>query len=252
MSTFSGKIALVTGGNSGIGRATAIRFATEGADVAIVARNAAAGQAVVQEIEALGRHASFHQADVAEAEQLQAAMNEILSRYGRIDVAFNNAGMSGSAAKFDAVSVEEFERVMRTNVMGVYHCMQLEIGHFLERGTSGAIVNCASISGLVGVPNQSAYSASKHAVVGLTKSVALEYAAAGIRINAICPGGVITPMLKNYLRALPPGTEAASPPPIGRPARAEEIAGLVTWLCSDDASYVVGQAYAIDGGYTVK
>jgi NAD(P)-dependent dehydrogenase (short-subunit alcohol dehydrogenase family) len=130
--------------------------------------------------------------------------------------------------------------------------MKLQIRHFLERNIRGVIVNCASVSGLVGVPYQSAYCASKHAVVGLTKSVALEYASRGIRINAVCPGGVATPMLKNYVRQLSPDKKAAlEPPPIGRTANPNEIANIVAWLCSDEASYVIGQAYAVDGGFTV-
>ncbi|MET0661052.1 MAG: glucose 1-dehydrogenase [Steroidobacteraceae bacterium] len=250
MKSLAGKVAIVTGGNSGIGRATAKRLAQEGAHIAIVARSEVTGHAAVGEIVDMGERASFHRADITRWDQVEHAMHDILSQYGKIDIAFNNAGSAGGVQAFDSVSTDEFEHVLRTNVIGLYHCMKLQIRQFLDQGNGGVIVNCASVSGLVGVPYQSAYCASKHAVVGLTKSVALEYADAGIRINAVCPGGVLTPMLKKYLRQLPKDRAPGLVPPIRRPAAPVEIANMVAWLCSDQASYVVGQAYAIDGGYT--
>lgn len=250
---FVGKTAMVTGGNSGIGKSTAINFARDGAKVAIVARDETSGEASVAEIRAAGGEASFFRADVGNRKDVESAMRDILATYGRVDCAFNNAGAAGGISTFDAVSHEEFVSIFQTNLFGTVHCMQLQIRHFLDYGSGGAIVNCASVSGLVGVPYQSAYCASKHAVVGLTKSVALEYAEKGIRVNAICPGGVATPLLKNYVRQLPPGKRAAlEPPPIGRTATPSEIADVVTWLCSDESSYVIGQAFAVDGGYTAR
>jgi NAD(P)-dependent dehydrogenase (short-subunit alcohol dehydrogenase family) len=248
---FFGRTAIVTGGNSGIGKATAIRFARDGAIVAIMARDKATGDATVEEIRAFGGQASFHKADITNASEVESAMNDILGRYERVDMAFNNAGYSGGVNSFDELTADEFDKVVQTNLYGIYHCMKRQIRHFLDKGVKAAIVNCASASGLVGFPFQSAYCASKHAVVGLTKSVALEYASQGIRINAICPGGVVTPMFKDYLRQLHnKKADSLTPPPIGRAASPEEIANIVTWLCSDEASYVVGQAYAVDGGYT--
>jgi NAD(P)-dependent dehydrogenase (short-subunit alcohol dehydrogenase family) len=250
---FRGKTAIVTGGNSGIGKAAALRFAIEGANVAIIGRDAITGEATVAEIKAAGGHASFHMADVGKNSEVESAMRAILSTYDQVDMAFNNAGVSGSISEFDAVADQEFASVFQTNLFGIYHSMKLQIRHFLDRNIRGCIVNCASISGLVGVPYQSAYCASKHAVVGLTKSVALEYAEQGIRINAVCPGGVATPMLKKYLRLLTPEKRTAlEPPPIGRMANSNEIANMVAWLCSDEASYVIGQSYAVDGGFTVR
>jgi len=248
---FQGKTAIVTGGSSGIGKATAFKFAQDGASVAIMARNDRAGRSVVDEINAAGGNASFHQADVGVAGDVTSAMHDIVALYGRVDIAFNNAGTSGGVDAFDAVTETEFDIVLKTNLFGVFHCMRHQIQHFLENDIPGAIVNCSSVSGIVGIPYQSAYCASKHAVVGLTKSVALEYAGAGIRVNAVCPGGIATPMLKRYIRQLPKDkAQLLGFPPVGRGGDPHEVAGLVTWLCSEEATYVVGQAYVIDGGYT--
>lgn len=249
---FQGKTVIVTGGNSGIGKATALKFAQDGANVAIMARNDQAARSVVEEIKTAGGNASFHRADVAVASDVASAMHDIVALHGRVDMAFNNAGTSGGVEAFDAVTETEFDVVLKTNLFGVFLCMKQQIRHFLENDIPGAIVNCSSVSGIVGVAYQSAYCASKHAVIGLTKSVALEYAGSGIRVNAVCPGGVETPMLKRYIRRLPKDkVRSLGFPPVGRGGDPNEVAGLVTWLCSDEASYVVGQAYAIDGGYTV-
>jgi NAD(P)-dependent dehydrogenase (short-subunit alcohol dehydrogenase family) len=253
MKRFASKTAVVTGGNSGIGRAAALQFAQEGARVAILARTAATGREVVDEIRAFGGDAAFFQVDVAQPDQVRAAMNGVLERFGSFEVAFNCSGTSGEGKPFHQLDEAEFDQVLKTNLYGVFHCMKHEIDHFISRGGGGAIVNCASTSGLVGLPALAAYNASKHAVVGLTKSVALDYGRQGIRVNAVCPGGVLTPMLAEYMEKNPQllaGINAAHP--IGRMARPEEVTGLVLWLCSEEASNVIGQAYAVDGGYTTQ
>lgn len=247
---FTGKVAMITGGASGIGRAAAMRFAAEGATVAILGRDAVKGAEVADLIAARGGAASFHQADVADSGAVQRAFAALLDRHGRLDHAFNNAGCSGSAREFDDVDLAEFDAVMRTNAYGTFHCMKLQVAHFLTTG-GGTIVNCASIGGVVGAINQSSYIASKHAVVGLTRATALEYASRNIRINAICPGGVRTPMLKAYLGNVPADKLARfAPAALGRPAVPDEIAGIVLFLSSEDATTIIGQAYAIDGGLT--
>lgn len=249
---FQNKTVIVTGGSSGIGRASAIKLAKEGANVAVIARNKQAGKELVSEVASFGENCSFHQADISKPEQVEEAIANIIKRYGQFDAAFNNAGEPGGLSDFHALAASDFDKVIQTNLYGTYHCMALQIRHFVECEIAGAIVNCSSAAGLVGVPFQTAYCASKHAVVGMTKSVALEYAEQGIRVNAICPGGVMTPMLKDFIKNAPKEkSRALGLAPINRPADPEEIANLVAWLCSDEASFVVGQAYAIDGGYTV-
>jgi NAD(P)-dependent dehydrogenase (short-subunit alcohol dehydrogenase family) len=252
MKRFESKTVIVTGGNSGIGRTTALRFAAEGAKVAIIARTTDTGNAVVREIQASGGDAAFFQADVSSAAQVDSAMDAVLKRYGSFQMAFNCSGITGEGKLFQDLSAEEFDRVVKTNLYGVFHCMKREIAHYISQG-SGVIVNCASTSGLVGFPFLGAYNASKHAVLGLTKSVALDYAQQGIRVNAVCPGGVMTTMLADYLERNPDlRAKINAAHPIGRMARTEEVAGLVLWLCSDEASNIIGQSYAVDGGYTVQ
>jgi NAD(P)-dependent dehydrogenase (short-subunit alcohol dehydrogenase family) len=252
MKRFSSTTVVITGGNSGIGRTAALRFAAEGANVAIIARTADTGNAVVQEIAEGGGEACFFQADVADAVQVDRAYDAILARFGSFHAAFNCSGVTGQGKLFHEVTAEEFDRVVQTNLYGVFHCMKREIAHFVAK-KGGVIVNCASTSGLVGFPYLSAYNASKHAVLGLTKSVALDYAKLGIRVNAVCPGGVMTSMLAGYLEENPDLlSKINSSHPMGRMATTDEVAGLVLWLCSDEAANVIGQSYAIDGGYTVQ
>jgi NAD(P)-dependent dehydrogenase (short-subunit alcohol dehydrogenase family) len=251
MQRFENKTVIVTGGNSGIGEAAALRYASEGARVAIIARNAETGEAVVQAIHTKGGTALFAKADISDPAQVREAMQTVLDRFGGFDIAFNCSGISSGAKPFAEVGEADFDAIIKTNLYGTFYCMQHEIAHFVEKG-SGVIVNCASTSGLVGLPNLAAYCASKHGVIGMTKSVALDYAAKGIRVNAVCPGGVKTKMLQAYFDTYPEaetGINAAHP--VGRMATPEEVASLVLWLSSDEASNVVGQAYAVDGGYTV-
>jgi NAD(P)-dependent dehydrogenase (short-subunit alcohol dehydrogenase family) len=252
MKRFENKTVIVTGGNSGIGRATALRFAQEGAQVAIIARTAMTGNEVVTEIRSKGGEAAFFQADISNACQVQDVFKQILDRYDSFQAAFNCSGFSGAAKPFDKVGDAEFDEVIKTNLYGLFHCMKHEIVHFL-RQSCGSIVNCSSVAGLIGVPELAAYNASKHAVIGFTKSVALDYAKLGIRVNAICPGGVMTTMMAEHAKNVPDYiAQMNAVHPLGRVGRPEEIAGIVLWLCSEDASFVTGQAYAIDGGYTVR
>jgi NAD(P)-dependent dehydrogenase (short-subunit alcohol dehydrogenase family) len=252
MQRFAGKTVIVTGGNSGIGRDAALRFAEEGAQVAILGRNAESGGAVVAEIEGKGRTAFFAQADVGDSAQVGAATAAVADRFGGFEIAYNCSGITGIGKPLDMVGEDEFDAVVKTNLYGTFYCMKQQVSHFLTRG-GGVIVNCASTSGLIGLPGLGAYCASKHGVLGLTKSVALDYAQRGIRVNAVCPGGVSTSMMSAYLADHPEekqGIDAAHP--IGRMAEPGEITGLVLWLCSDEASNVIGQSFAVDGGYTAR
>jgi NAD(P)-dependent dehydrogenase (short-subunit alcohol dehydrogenase family) len=252
MQRFVGKTAIVTGGNSGIGRDAALRFAAEGAQVAILARNAQSGCEVVREIEGNGGVAMFAPADVGDGAQVAAAMAAVVERFGGFEIAFNCSGITGIGKPLDMVGEDEFDAVVKTNLYGTFYCMKQQIAHFLSR-RGGVIVNCASTSGLVGLPGLGAYCASKHGLLGLTKSVALDYAQRGIRVNAVCPGGVMTPMLSDYLADRPEERSAIDAAhPIGRMAEPGEVTGLVLWLCSDEASNVIGQSFSVDGGYTTR
>jgi NAD(P)-dependent dehydrogenase (short-subunit alcohol dehydrogenase family) len=225
-----------------------MRFAELGATVAVVDRTAADGEACARQIRASGATALFIQADVSCAPEVEAALARIVDTFGRLDFAHNNAGIEGQVASTTEISEVNWDRVMAVNLKGVWLCMKAEIPVLLKSG-GGAIVNTASIAGLVGQVGAAAYCAAKHGVIGLTKAAALEYVKAGIRINAVCPGLVQTSMVERLAAGnsgLVDSLAAASP--IGRAARPEEIAATVVWLCSDAASYVVGQAMAVDGG----
>ena len=250
--SLSGKVALVTGGGSGIGRATALAMAEEGAKVAVCDVNAEGGEGTVSAIAAAGGDATFIHADVSQARDVEAMVDRVMEVYGRLDCAFNNAGISGGGVPTHEHPEEVWDRVISINLKGVWLCMKYEIPRMLERG-GGAIVNTASVAGLVGIRNGSAYDAAKHGVVGLTKTAALEYAQQGIRVNAVCPGYVRTPMVERVL-ARDPGNEAAftEREPIGRLGVPEEIAATVAWLCSDAASFVTGVAMPVDGGYVAQ
>ena len=254
MNTFANKVALVTGGTSGIGSATALAFAREGAKVVVSGRREKEGHEVVALIKGNGGEAIFVKTDVAKEADVKAFVAKTLSVYGRFDVAFNNAGIEGDAGKqTHEQSVENYHAVMDINVLGVLLAMKHEVSAMLKNG-GGAIVNNSSVAGLIGFAGVGVYVASKHAVIGLTKTAALEYATQGIRVNAVAPGGIETPMFDRFTSAL--GTEAhdqiAALHPMGRTGRPGEIAEAVLWLCSGQASFVTGLTLAVDGGWTAK
>jgi NAD(P)-dependent dehydrogenase (short-subunit alcohol dehydrogenase family) len=246
-----GKVALVTGGASGIGRAAAIAFARGGATVAVADADAAGGVETVKLIEThCDARAMFIQVDVTDAESVQAMVRSTVERLGALDMAFNNAGVPDRARSLHVSTQENWDRVMSVNLEGVWHCMKAELDHMLAAG-KGAIVNNASRSGLVGVPSDGVYGAAKHGVIGLTKAAAIEFAAKGIRINAVCPGLVETALTRaRFGDELAARAQTANP--LGRMAQPEEIADAVVWLCSDAASFVVGVALPIDGGATAR
>ncbi len=247
-----GRVALVTGGGSGIGQATALAFARERARVIAADVNAEGGEETVSMIEEAGGEAIFIKTDVSSSAEVEALVNATVETHGRLDCAFNNAGIGGSMALTHKRNEEEWDSTININLKGVWLCMKYEILQMLKQG-GGTIVNTSSAAGLVGTIAASAYSASKHGVVGLTKSAALEYAQRGIRINAVCPGAVRTPMLENGITLLPEGEQQIlAMEPIGRIASPEEIAEAVVWLCSDAASFVTGHAMAVDGGWTAQ
>ncbi|HSD85903.1 MAG TPA: glucose 1-dehydrogenase [Kofleriaceae bacterium] len=243
------RVALVTGGASGIGRATALAFAREGAQVIVVDRDAAGGEHVISEIRNAGGRGLFIRGDVSVASDVERAIGNATKAYGHLDFAVNNAGVEGENATVREYDEQEFDRVIATNLKSVWLCMKYEIAAFPDRG--GAIVNMASVAGLVGYTEEPAYIASKHGVIGLTRAAALELAPRKIRVNAICPGAIDTPMLhrstsgddlKDYIENTPQRR-------VGKP---EEIAAAVLWLCSEGAAFVTGVALPVDGGWTVQ
>lgn len=247
-----GKIALITGAGSGIGRASALTFAREGAKVAVADKLVDGGRETVRMVEAAGGTASFIEVDVSDAASVEAMVNSTVETYGRIDCAYNNAGIEGQVAPTDSYADDMFDRVIAVNLTGVWLCMKYEIPRLLEQG-GGAIVNTASGAGLIGVAGLSAYVASKHGVIGLTKTAALEYAKSGIRVNAVCPGLIQTPMVERLTADQPQLGEAlVAMEPVGRTGRPEEIAESVVWLCSDAASFVTGHAMSVDGGFVAQ
>jgi NAD(P)-dependent dehydrogenase (short-subunit alcohol dehydrogenase family) len=244
-----GKVALVTGGSSGIGRASALAFAREGAKVVIADVDVNGGEETVRLIKEAGGEAIFVRTDVSKAAEVEALVNEAVETYGRPDYAHNNAGIEGITALTADCSEENWDWVINVNLRGVWLCMKYEIRQMLQQ-EGGAIVNTSSALGLVatgrGLP---AYVASKHGIVGLTKAAALEYARAGIRVNAVCPGAIRTPMHERLTGGDPEvDAQIAAAQPVGRVGSPEEVAEAVIWLCSDAASFVTGHTMVIDGG----
>jgi len=246
------KIVLVTGGSSGIGKACALAFSRAGAIVTIVADiNQEGLDQTVSEMEGEGLSIRL---DVSKPDQVKNLIDEVVKRYGRIDCAINNAGVEGTLAPTTDCTEENWDKVININLKGIWLCMKYEIPQMLKQG-GGAIVNMSSVLGLVGLPGYPAYVASKHGVVGLTKTAALEYAQTGIRINALCPGAVRTPLMSRMIKDNPGViTEElfVSLEPIGRVANPEEVADAAVWLCSDKSSYVTGIALPLDGGLTAR
>jgi NAD(P)-dependent dehydrogenase (short-subunit alcohol dehydrogenase family) len=246
-----GKVALITGAGSGIGRATSIIFAREGARLILADVVADAGQETLQAVKQAGAEAVFLQTDVAQASAVEALIAKAVATYGRLDCAFNNAGIEGAGALTHKCTMENWNRVIAINLTGVWMCMKAEITQMLAQGGGGAIVNTSSLAGLAGSKGGPAYVASKHGVVGLTKAAALEYGRHGIRVNAVCPGPIRTPMMERIMAMS--GNQAAEErfikgEPLRRFGQPSEIGEAVAWLCSEHASYVTGIPMPVDGG----
>lgn len=251
MGMMNGKVALVTGASAGIGKATALAFAREGADVVAADVDVERGEKTAAELEAEGVDAMFVRADVSSPTDVAALVDKTIERFGHLDYAFNNAGIEGAQAPTADCTIENWNKTIATNLTGVFLCMRAEIPHVLERG--GAIVNNASVAGLVGFAGIPAYAASKHGIVGLTKTAALDYATRGIRVNAVCPGVIATEMIARFTKGDAAANEQfVQAEPVGRLGTPEEIADAVIWLCSDRASFVTGQAIAVDGGFVAR
>jgi len=245
---FTDKVALVTGGGSGIGRASSLAFGASRATVVVADVSEANGKATVEAIRASGGTAHFIRVDVAEESTVTSLVDGIVARFGRLDFAHNNAGIEGENVPLAEIPSENWRRVIDVDLSSVFYCLKAEIPAMLAGG-GGSIVNTASASGLIGGYNLSHYTAAKHGVVGLTKAAAMDYAAQGIRINAICPGAIDTPFLAELPQAAVDRLVFATP--AGRLGHAEEMAQSVLWLCSDSASYINGHALPVDGGVTL-
>ena len=256
MGLVSGKVAIVSGSGAGIGRATALKFAEEGAKVVVSDVNADGGNETVALIIQHGGDAVFARADVARAADVMALVTKAVDSFGRLDCACNNAGIEGKVAPIAAQPEDNFDRIMAVNAKGTFLCMKYEITHMLENG-GGAIVNLASVAGLIGFPGLGPYLASKHAISGMTKNAALEYSKQGIRVNSVCPGGIETRMLDSLAAQASGGrvgTREMMDPlhPIGRIGTPNEVAELIVWLCSPCASFVTGANIPVDGGYVAQ
>ncbi|MBI1278216.1 MAG: SDR family oxidoreductase [Anaerolineaceae bacterium] len=246
-----GKVALVTGSGSGIGRATAIAFAREGANVVLASSSEKNNRETARMIEEVGGQALVVACNVASAEDVRLALNKTVETFGRLDFAFNNAGSEQTPAATADITEEEWDRIVNVSLRGVFLCMKYEIPLLLKQG-GGAIVNVSSGAGVRGIKGVAAYVAAKHGVIGLTKSAALDYATSNIRINVVCPGIIDTPMMGRFTGGTPEGRlDAIAQEPIGRVGSPEEIASAVIWLCSDAPSFMIGHAMVIDGGQTI-
>lgn len=249
---FAGRAAIVTGAASGIGRATALAFARDGAKVVVADIAVGGGEETVRMIEAAGGDALFVETDVSQAAAVEAMIRRTIEAYGRLDCAFNNAGTVGEMGSTVECTEENWEHIINTNLKGVWLCMKHEIPQMLEQG-GGAIVNMSSVSGIRGLQDFSAYTASKGGILELTRTAALEYSKLGVRINAVCPGTIDTPTVAGVVAQKPELMEEfRALHPIGRIGKPEEVAEAVVWLCSDAASFVTGHALAVDGGYLAK
>ncbi len=247
------KIVLVTGGASGIGHATVTRLARDGAHVVVADRQVELSNKVVAEVTQAGGSAEVYELDVAEQGAAAAAIQAIVARHGRLDCAFNNAGITGPTVKLLDIDPQQWANVIAVNLTGVFSCVQSEIAQMVQQETGGSIVNTASICGLVALPHATAYNSAKHGVVGLTKSAAVEYAPKNIRVNAVCPGFIDTPMLAEGAGASQEVLDGVvNQLPMKRIAGASEVADVVAWLFSSQSSYITGVAMPVDGGWTAQ
>lgn len=253
MAMLTDQVVLITGGSTGIGRATALICAAEGANIVIADVQDAAGAETVAAIEQAGGRAEYQHCDVGDFAAVEALVAAIASRHGRLDGAFNNAGIEGPTAKILDLDPADWDRVIRVNLSGVYHCMKAEIAQMVEQERGGSIVSTASAAGLIGIPGAAGYNSAKHGVVGLTKTVALEYASRNIRVNAVCPGFIETPMLDRVTEAsVKIREQMIGATPMRRVAQPSEIGDAVAWLLSTKSSYVTGVALPVDGGWVAQ
>ncbi|WP_235295655.1 SDR family NAD(P)-dependent oxidoreductase [Portibacter marinus] len=250
MGILKGKVALVTGGGSGIGRAVAVTYAKEGAKVLVTDIDVEGGEETVKIIEKNDGIASFFKADVSKPEECKASVEKAVSEFGGLHIACNNAGIGGEAALIGDTGIENWQKVISINLSGVFYGLKYQIPEMLKAG-GGAIVNIASILGKVGTPQSAPYVAAKHGVIGLTQNAGLEYGAKGIRVNAVGPGYIKTPLLEENLNA-EQMKQLTAAHPIGRMGEAEEVAEMVLWLSSDKSSFALGTYYALDGGYLAQ
>jgi len=249
---FVGKVALVTGAGSGIGRASAQKFAQEGAKVIVADIVAEGGNETVRLIREAGGEAAFVKTDVSQAKEVEALVSRTAETYRRLDCAHKNAVIEGSAAPIAEYSEADFDRVISINLKGVWLCMKYEVIQMLKQGGGGAIVNTSSVAGLVGFSGITPYTASKHGIAGLTKAVALEYATSGIRVNAVCPGVIDTPMIERFASDPQVRAQLLSQEPVNRLGTPQEVANAVAWLCSDEASFMTGIPMPVDGGFVAQ